>query len=244
VGKITIETENVRLDEQYCSGRPEFQPGEYVLLAISDNGEGMSREVQEKIFEPFFSTKGVGKGTGLGLSTVYGIIKQNDGFIYVYSEPGTGTTFKIYLPRHKGPAAKAEAGRSLPVRAPAGHGETVLLVEDEPAIIQVCRIMLQELGYRVLAADTPGQALELARASTDEIQLLISDVVMPEMNGRELAAKLKSFHPKLKMLFMSGYTANVIAHHSVLEEGTHFLQKPFSSRQLAAKVREVLESPQ
>jgi DNA-binding NtrC family response regulator len=174
---------------------------------------------------------------------VYGIVKQNGGFIYVYSEPGAGTTFKIYLPRHQSPAAEAEAG-GLPEAPPAGQGETVLLVEDEPAIIQVCRIMLQELNYRVLTADTPGQALELARTSTAEIQLLISDVVMPEMNGSELAAKLKIFHPRLKILFMSGYTADAIAHHSVLEEGTHFLQKPFSSRQLAAKVREVLESPQ
>ena len=177
VGKITIETENTRFDEQYCGSRPGYQPGEFVLLAVSDNGEGMSRETQEKIFEPFFSTKGVGKGTGLGLSTVYGIVKQNDGFINVYSEPGSGTSFKIYLPRHKAPAAKPEAG-SLPEAAPAGHGETVLLVEDEPAIIQVCRIMLEELGYRVLAAGTPGQALELARTSTDEIQLVITDVIM------------------------------------------------------------------
>ena len=239
VGKITIETGAAVFDEAYCADHPGFLPGEYVRLAVSDNGHGMDKETQAHLFEPFFTTKGVGEGTGLGLATIYGIVKQNHGFIYVYSEPGQGTTFKLYLPRHAGRVAPtpAKSTRELPRSA----GETVLVVEDEPAILAIARKVLARLGYTVLAARTPGEALALAETPAGEIHLLMTDVVMPEMNGRDLAQRLLSIHPKLKCLFMSGYTANVIAHHGVLNEGVHFIQKPFSMEELAAKVRQALE---
>ena len=190
------------------------------------------------IFEPFFTTKEIGKGTGLGLATVYGIVKQNNGFINVYSEPGQGTTFTIYLPRHAGKAAQA---RTEGAAEPAARGhETILLVEDEPAILKLTTTMLEQQGYTVLAAGTPGEAIRLAEEHAGEIHLLMTDVVMPEMNGRDLAKNLLSLYPNLKRLFMSGYTADVIAHHGVLDEGVHFIQKPFSMKDLAAKVREAL----
>jgi CheY-like chemotaxis protein len=192
------------------------------------------------LFEPFFTTKGLGVGTGLGLATVYGIVKQNNGFIYVYSEPDRGTTFKIYLPRHVGKTEKLQAEGPTDE---AGRGyETVLLVEDEPAILNLGRVMLERLGYQVLAAGRPGEAIRLAEEHTGQIHLLMTDVVMPEMNGRDLAKNLLSLYPDLKRLFMSGYTANVIAHHGVLDQGVHFIQKPFSLKELTAKVREALES--
>ena len=237
-GKVTIETGNITFDRSYCAEHAGFTPGDYVLLAISDNGCGMDKETQGRIFEPFFTTKGVGEGTGLGLATVYGIVKQNEGFINVYSEPGQGTTFKIYLPRH---AAKAEQTSKTGVAQSIarGHG-TILLVEDEPAILDMTTIMLERQGYKVLAAGTPGEAIRLAGVYPGEINLLMTDVVMPEMNGRELAKNLLSLHPGLKRLFMSGYTANVIAHHGVLDEGVNFIQKPFSMQDLAAKVRQAI----
>jgi nitrogen-specific signal transduction histidine kinase/ActR/RegA family two-component response regulator len=242
VGKVTIETVNVTFDEAYCANHIGFVPGEFVLLAVSDDGCGIDKETQEKLFEPFFTTKGVGQGTGLGLATVYGIVKQNNGFINVYSEPGQGTTFKIYLPRHQG---KAEQMQKEGPAAPAVHGhETILLVEDEPAILSMGKAMLERLGYRVLTAGTPGEAIRLAEEHPGEIHLLMTDVVMPEMNGRDLAKNLLSLYPNLKRLFMSGYTANVIVHHGVLDEGVHFIQKPFSRKDLAAKVREALEQSQ
>ena len=239
VGKVTIETENVRLDEAYCADHAGFVPGEYLLLAVSDDGCGMDRESQDKIFEPFFTTKGAGKGTGLGLATCYGIVKQNNGFINVYSEPDRGTTFRIYLPRHIG---KAEQIRKEGPQEPAIRGrETVLVVEDEEALLELGKIMLEKQGYRVLTAGTPGEAIRLAEEHSGEIHLLMTDVVMPEINGRELARKMLSLYPNLKRLFMSGYTADVIAHHGVLDAGVHFLQKPFSRKDLAAKVREALD---
>ena len=238
VGKVTIETGNAVFDEAYCADHPGFVPGEYVRLAVSDDGRGMDKETQAHLFEPFFTTKGVGEGTGLGLATIYGIVKQNHGFVHVYSEPGQGTTFRLYLPRHAGQAA---ATRTEPARAlPRSSGETVLLVEDEPAILAIARKVLARLGYTVLTARTPGEAIGLAETPAREIHLLMTDVVMPEMNGRDLARRILSIHPKLKCLFMSGYTANVIAHHGVLDEGVHFIQKPFSMEDLAAKVRQAL----
>ena len=238
VGKVTIETHMVTFDEAYCADHAGFVPGEFVLLAISDNGCGMDKETLGSIFEPFFTTKGTGKGTGLGLATVYGIVKQNDGFINVYSELGQGTTFRIYLPRHMG---KAGQTRQAGPPEPTGHGnETILLVEDEPAILNITTMMLQRLGYTVLEASTPGEAIRLAREHMGEIDLLMTDVVMPEMNGRDLAKNLLSLYPNVKRLFMSGYTADVIAHHGVLDEGVHFIQKPFSKKDLAVKVREIL----
>jgi two-component system cell cycle sensor histidine kinase/response regulator CckA len=214
-------------------------PGEYVLLAVSDNGCGMDAETRSHLFEPFFTTKAVGKGTGLGLATVYGMVKQNNGFIDVCSEPGQGTTFNIYLPPYT-----AEAGSTVKLDAaqPAARGhETILLVEDEPMILDITKTMLERQGYTVMAAATPGEAIRLAREHAGEIHLLMTDVVMPEMNGRDLAKNLLSLYPNLKRLFMSGYTADVIAHHGVLDEGVQFIQKPFSVQALAAKVRDVLD---
>jgi PAS domain S-box-containing protein len=239
VGKVTIETDNIAFDEAYCADHAGFVSGEYVMLAVSDDGRGMEKEVLEHLFEPFFTTKGVGEGTGLGLATVYGIVKQNQGFINVYSEPGTETTFRIYLPRHVGKAAQARLeGPAEPV---SSGQETVLLVEDESAILNMGRKMLEKLGYLVVTAGTPGEAIRLAEEHAGEIHLLRTDVVMPEMNGRDLARRLLSLYPDLKRLFMSGYTANVIAHRGVLEEGVHFIQKPFSMKDLGFKVREALE---
>jgi two-component system, cell cycle sensor histidine kinase and response regulator CckA len=239
VGKVTIETENIAFDEAYCAVHPGFACGEYAMLAVSDDGCGMSREVLDHLFEPFFTTKEVGKGTGLGLATVYGIVKQNEGFINVYSEPDKGTTFRIYLPRFVGEVVEPMAESTA--EAPKGHGETVLVVEDEAVILNVGRVMLERLGYTVLTATTPGEALRQAIVHASAIKLLITDVVMPQMNGRELAKLIRGIKPGLKCLFTSGYTANVIAHHGVLEEGVYFLQKPFSMKDLASMVREALE---
>jgi PAS domain S-box-containing protein len=240
VGRVTIETGNAAFDDTNCALDPGFVPGEYVMLAVSDDGDGIDKNVLDHIFEPFFTTKEPGRGTGLGLSTVYGIVKQNDGFINVYSEPGKGSTFRIYLPRFAGevgdPAAEglAEVMKS--------RGETVLLVEDEATILNVGREMLESLGYKVLTAETPGEALDRAKTYTGDIQLVLTDVVMPEMNGRDLAILLRNIRPGLRCLFASGYTADIIAHQGELDEGVVFIQKPFSIRSLAAKVREALEA--
>jgi two-component system cell cycle sensor histidine kinase/response regulator CckA len=237
-GKVTIETGTTVLDEDYCAHNVGSVAGEYVLLAVSDDGCGMNKETLGKLFEPFFTTKQVGQGTGLGLATVYGIVKQNNGFINVYSEPGQGTTFKIYLPRH---AAKTQQMQKEGPAEQVGRGhETILLVEDEPAILRMTTTMLERQGYKVLAASTPGEAIRLAEEYPGEIHLLITDVVMPEMNGRDLAKNILSLYPSLKRLFMSGYTANVIAHHGVLDYGVNFIQKPFSVKDLAIKVRDAL----
>lgn len=238
VGKITIETENVCFDESYCADHAGFIPGDFVMLAVSDNGCGMDKETQEQIFEPFFTTKEVGKGTGLGLATIYGIVKQNQGFINVYSEPGKGTTFRIYLPRYGGDMDEASTG--IVSEIIPGQGETVLLVEDEQKIIRMAQIMLEKLGYRVLTASAPGEAIRLASEHAGEIHLLMTDVVMPEMSGRDLADHLHTLYPDLRVLFMSGYTADVIAHHGALDAGVCFIQKPFSFRDLSTKVREAL----
>jgi CheY-like chemotaxis protein len=238
-GKITIETDSACFDEAYCTDHAYFVPGEFVMLAVSDDGCGMDPETLGVVFEPFFTTKELGKGTGLGLATVYGIVKQNNGFINVYSEPGHGTTFKIYLPQHAAKAAPRSEQEQAP--APAAGGETILLVEDEQAILEVATRMLEQMGYGVIAAATPGEAIRLAREHQGRINLLMTDVVMPEMNGRDLAGNLISIYPGMRRLFMSGYTANVIAHHGVLDQGVHFLQKPFSMQDLAAKIREALD---
>jgi len=238
-GKITVETGAVTFDETDCAAHVGFTPGKYVLLTVSDDGCGIDAETLSHLFEPFFTTKEVGKGTGLGLATVYGMVKQNNGFIDVYSKPGQGTTFKIYLPRHA-----TESGRTALMDAsqPAARGhETILLVEDEPMILDITTKMLERQGYTVQAAATPGEAIRLAREHVGEIHLLMTDVVMPEMNGRDLAKNLLSLYPNLKRLFMSGYTADVIAHHGVLDEGVQFIQKPFSVQTLAVKVRGVLD---
>jgi CheY-like chemotaxis protein len=238
VGKVTIETGYAVFDETYCAQHPGFIAGQYVMLAVSDDGCGMDKEILGHIFEPFFTSKVMGRGSGLGLSMVYGIVKQNNGFINVYSEPGQGTTFRIYLSRYAGQAI--ETGRKNTAEIPLSCGETLLVVEDEPALLRLAKTMLEELGYKILAAGTPGEAIQLAQKNTSEIQLLITDVVMPEMNGRELAKRLQSLYPRMKILFMSGYTADVIAHRAVLDEGVNFIQKPFSMEDIAVKVRDAL----
>jgi PAS domain S-box-containing protein len=238
-GKVTIETADVFFDEAYCRQHLEFLPGEYVMLAVSDNGCGMEKEVLKKVFEPFFTTKEMGKGTGLGLATVYGIVRQNKGFINAYSEPGQGTTFKIYLPpyhSHEEPAVERKVGTVL------SGNETLLLVEDEPSILNMIKSMLEMQGYTVLASTKPLEAIRLARENPESIDLLLTDVVMPEMNGRELTKQLHDFYPQMKTLYMSGYTANVIAHHGVLDNGVNFIHKPFSRSELSHKIREALEA--
>jgi PAS domain S-box-containing protein len=238
VGKITIETGNAVFDEAACLSRPGYLAGEYVSLVVSDNGRGMGMDVIERLFEPFFTTKAIGKGTGLGLATVYGIVKQNDGFINVYSEPGNGTSMKIYFKRN--PAESPGVATEAPKASVASGDETILLVEDDPLVLGMTADMLVILGYSVIPASTPNDALRMAGERDGRIELLITDTVMPEMNGLELAKRLSGRYPGLACLFMSGYTANVIAHHGVLDEGVHFIQKPFTIRDLGDKVRKAL----
>jgi CheY-like chemotaxis protein len=239
VGKVTIETENVVLDEAYCAEHVGAVPGEYAMLSVSDDGSGMDKEILANVFEPFFTTKEVGKGTGLGLSTVYGIVKQNQGYIDVYSEPGKGTTCKIYLPR-QGVEAEAVTGEAED-HVPRGRGETILIVEDEASVLKVAKKVLKKLGYTVLAAGSPGEAMDMARGYAGEIHLLMTDVVMPEMNGKELAEEIAAIRPNTKTLFMSGYTVNAVAHQGIVDKAVRFIQKPFTSDSLARKVREVLD---
>ena len=238
VGKVTLETGNTTFDEGYCAEHAGSVPGEYVRLDVSDDGCGMDKDTLSHVFEPFFTTKQLGKGTGLGLSTAYGIVKQNNGFISVYSEPGEGSKFSIYLPRHAGEAQPA--GTSSPATAPRGQ-ETILLVEDEPAILELAATILERQGYTVLAAPTPGDAIQLGSRHPGPIHLLLTDMIMPGMNGRDLAKNLLAGNPHLKSLFMSGYTAGAIGHHGVLDADVSFIQKPFSINDLAAKVRETLD---
>lgn len=239
VGKLIIETGKTTFDEAYCADHSGFVPGDFVQLTVSDNGCGINQETLQNVFEPFYTTKDVGKGTGLGLATVYGIVKQNDGFINAYSEPDQGTIFRIYLPRYLAETEILEKKTSDTIN-PDG-AETILLVEDEPSILRMTRMMLERMGYKVLAADTPGGAIALAREYAGQIHLLMTDVVMPEMNGLDLAGNLLALYPDLKRLFMSGYTANLIAQHGLLAEGVNFIQKPFSREQLGKKVREALD---
>jgi CheY-like chemotaxis protein len=240
MGEVTIKTGSTVLDKAYCAEHPGFIPGEYILLVVSDNGYGMNPETLSLLFEPFFTTKELGKGTGLGLATVYGIVKQNNGFVDVHSELEKGTTFRIYLPPQHTFNADRVPKENGAKPAERGH-ETILLVEDELMILNMTTTMLRHQGYKVLPAATPGQALLLAREHAGQIHLLMTDVIMPEMNGRDLARNMFSLYPNLKCLFMSGYTADVIAHHSVLDAGVHFIQKPFILRHLTAKIREVLD---
>ena len=238
VGKVVVETRNIILDADYCTGHAGFVPGAYAMLSVSDNGCGMEKDTLRHLFEPFFTTKEVGKGTGLGLATIYGIVKQNRGFINVYSEPGEGAIFKIYLPRFV--TAGEEAAKLSIVKPAVGGHETILLVEDEPAILSIGKSMLEKLGYTVLIAGSPNEAIELAKDTEQKIDLLITDVVMPEMNGKALAEKLKTVCSGIRCLYMSGYSANVIAHRGVLDESVDFIQKPFSSVELDRKIRGAL----
>jgi len=239
-GKLTLETANVDLDDSYSVEHQPITPGKYVMLAVSDTGLGMTPEVQARIFEPFFTTKEVGKGTGLGLSTVYGIVKQSGGFIWFYSEPGHGSTFKIYLPRVDQPADGVGAEKRL---KDVLHGsETILLVEDDSQLRQLASSVLTHCGYKVLVATSPDEGLNIAQANHHDIRLLITDVVMPGMNGRQLAEKILRISPSMKVLYISGYTNSAIVHYGVLDEGLWFLPKPFSLSALMGKVREVLDA--
>ncbi|NLG34883.1 MAG: PAS domain-containing protein [Lentisphaerae bacterium] len=235
-GTITIETGPADLDEPFCDAHAGIRPGPYVRLAVRDSGAGMDATTLAHIFEPFFTTKDIGEGTGLGLSTVYGAVQQNNGCVTVQSRPEHGTLFEVFLPRHPDPADAPPPEE--PPAPPPPHRKTILLVEDEPAILTISAGLLRHLGYTVLTAASPDQALHLAQSHPGEIHLLMTDVVMPGMNGRELARQLLASRPRLKRLYMSGYTADVIAHHGILDPGVHFIQKPFSKKDLAACLHE------
>jgi len=239
-GKLTLETANADLDDGYARDHAPLEPGSFVMLAVSDNGVGMTPDVQARIFEPFFTTKEVGKGTGLGLSTVYGIVKQSGGFIWVYSEPGRGTTFKIYFPRVEQPATAAGAEKKP---SSVQHGrETILLVEDDPQLRELTSSVLAQSGYKMLVAGSPEEGLAIARNNHSDIRLLITDVVMPRMNGRQLAEQLLQIAPAVRVLYISGYTNDAIVHYGVLDDGLWFLSKPFTLAALVGKVREVLDA--
>jgi CheY-like chemotaxis protein len=238
-GKLTIETHNADLDGAYAGRHAGIKPGRYVMIAVSDNGSGMDKETLAHVFEPFFTTKGPGKGTGLGLATVYGIVKQSGGDIHVYSEPGQGATFKIYLP-----AAKTTPHLSFPqqtVPEVPGGSETILLVEDEEIVRRLVITVLEEKGYSLLEAERGDEALALVQAHPGQIDLLITDVVMPGMSGRVLAEQLAALRPGQKVLYTSGYTDDAVVRHGLLTAEVEFLSKPFSPTALAAKVRQVLD---
>jgi len=239
-GKLTLETANAQLDESYARRHQPAEPGRYVMLAVTDTGHGMSPETQARIFEPFYTTKEVGKGTGLGLSMVYGIVKQSGGNIWVYSEENRGTTFKIYLPRVDQPAETA-GGENRPRSVQRGS-ETILLVEDDPQLRQLSSSILAHCGYKVLVAGGPEEGLAICKQNHHDIRLLVTDVVMPRMNGRQLAERIQQVTPNVKVLYISGYTSNAIVHYGVLDPGLWFLPKPFTLSALMAKVREVLDS--
>jgi CheY-like chemotaxis protein len=237
-GKLVIETDAIVLDEDYCAVHPNAKEGPYVLLAVRDGGMGMDAETQEKIFEPFFTTKQQGQGTGLGLATVLGIVEQNGGRIDVISEAGQGTTFRVYFPRvAEDPKDAKEKERSTF----AEGGETVLVVEDEKMVRNLAVRLLESCGYEVWAAASGPDALALAERRAGRVDLLLTDVVMPQMNGRQLADTLSKKYPQLKILYTSGYTDDVIAHHGLLDEGVRFIAKPYSRHALATKVRETLD---
>ena len=235
-GTLHIETTNVFLDQSYEDEHPEVRPGPHVMLAVTDTGCGISPEVRSKIFEPFFTTKEVGKGTGLGLATVYGMVKQGGGWIWVYSEPGRGTTFKIYLPRTDEPLSSITRVVSVDLRG----RETVLVVEDQIEVRTLAVAGLTAFGYQVLAAGTGKEALAFCHDFTGNLDVVVTDVVMPDMNGREVAEQVALLQPKSRIIFMSGYTADVIAHRGVLDTGVEYLQKPFTPESLARKIREIL----
>lgn len=240
-GKLTIETSNVELDERYAVGHASTQSGPHVMLAVTDTGCGMDESTKAHIFEPFFTTKEIGKGTGLGLATVYGIVKQSGGFVWVYTEPGIGTTFKIYLPRVD--QVLEDEPLADMIEKLDRRSQTILVVEDDAALLQVTCRSLEEIGYAVLAARTPAEAIQIFENHPGSIHLVVTDVIMPGMGGHHLASHLSAICPEMKVLYISGYTDNTIVHHGILDPGLAFLQKPFSPRALARKVSEVLATP-
>jgi CheY-like chemotaxis protein len=237
-GRIAIKTQNITLDDARSGGKTFIRPGDYVMISVSDNGHGMDKDTQSRIFEPFFTTKEKSKGTGLGLSTVYGIVKQSDGYLMVESELGCGTTFVIYLPKIEG---IAETRDDPPTRKDAMVGsETVLLVEDEESVRQLVKETLERKGYRVLEAENGEAGLTVAAQHQQQIDLVITDVVMPHLGGQELAQRLRASRPEIKVLYLSGYTEDAVVGEGTVESGKAFLQKPFTLQSLARKVREVL----
>ncbi|MFO7883939.1 MAG: response regulator [Desulfobacteraceae bacterium] len=244
VGKITIETSAVRFTEEDCNAQPDVLPGDFAVLAFSDNGSGMNQHTLDNLFEPFFTTKPVHKGTGLGLATVYGIVKQNTGFINVYSEPDKGTTFRVYLPVYKGDETiNVPDDNDILEKALLSRGETILVVEDQPAILKFTKKILEKFGYRVLEAATPEKGINTAKAHQSDIHLLITDVILPGMNGLEFSEQIKIIYPDVKILFMSGYAAEIITGRCQSSDEFNFIQKPFSLRDLAVKIRRILDGP-
>jgi len=239
-GSLTIETASAELDREYASKHVGVLAGKYIVLAVSDTGTGMSEETRERIFDPFFTTKEKGKGTGLGLSTVYGIVKQSGGNIWVYSEKGHGTTFKVYLPQLENVSEKSET-RAAETPIPSGS-ETILLLEDEAVVRGLARQILEQAGYCVMEAERGEEAVQLCAEGSQHIDLLLTDVVMPQTSGKEVADRVSKLRPGLRVLFMSGYTDEAIVHHGVLDSNVEFIQKPFAPAALARKVREVLDS--
>jgi CheY-like chemotaxis protein len=239
-GVLTIEAREVELDAAYAASHAEIAPGPYIMLAISDTGCGMDEQLQAHIFEPFFTTKETGKGTGLGLSTVYGIIKQHGGSIFVYSERNHGSVFKVFFPRVEGDEYSVESSRSGVSEVQQGL-ETILVAEDSEVVRLLACDLLESFGYRVLAAESPERCIAMARNFAGTIDLLVTDVIMPGMNGKELYQALREVRPALKVLFMSGYTSNVIGQHGVLDQEEAFVQKPFTIQSLSEKVRQVLD---
>ncbi len=238
-GKLTIETANVVLDEDYARKHVPVVPGEYVLLTVTDTGIGMSPETKERIFDPFFTTKEMGKGTGLGLATVYGIVKQSEGFIWVYSEPGHGTSFQVHFPRREAKLAQQKLSARVPSRC-SNTARTILVVEDNDQLREVAVKLLGSAGYRVLEASQPERALEIAKTYEGPIDLLLTDVVLPQISGRVLAEKLAALRPNTKFLFVSGYTDDVIMRHGISNGSVAFLQKPYTNNSLTSKIHEIL----
>jgi CheY-like chemotaxis protein len=239
-GKLTIETSNIEIDDEYIKQHPTVKAGSYVMLAISDNGIGMNEEIQAHLFEPFFTTKEKGKGTGLGLSTVFGIVKQSEGFVWVYSEPGKGTTLKLYFPRIENEIVKLKSETKSEQRFRGS--ETVLIVEDETPVRALASMILRERGYHVIEAADGNEALRLAKEFAGEIHLVLADVVMPGMNGKTMISQLETLRTGIKSLYISGYADNAVVRHGELDPNVAFLQKPFTVEGLARKVREVINS--
>ena len=239
-GKLTIETANIELDEAFAASHPEVSAGKYVMLAVADTGIGMNEAIRARIFEPFFTTKGPEKGTGLGLATVYGIVKQSGGRIDVYSEPGLGTTFKVYLPRAVEELTKSKLEITKPTPS-SGH-ETILLVEDEEGVRTLARVILSRSGYKILEAKNGGEALLICQSHQGPIEIMVTDVVMPNMSGHQLAQHVRPLRPEMKVLYLSGYTDDAIVRHGIIDSDMPFLQKPFTAEGLSRKVREVLDA--